>query len=198
MAGPCPSEPHEQSDLAALWRMVEICLPAHEDCGAVTFLPRGAETLESDWRDWVVSVYSPVLAPALPSMQHSAAEASFTVLLGEDAALGAALDAPAAQRSLAAGRRALLDFRPPQGAKVLDRLREVAATNAAAGHLATLFAARAHIFHLPAVQTAAALLLAECVLGASAAGVTLSARRTGELIAVAGRFAAPAARLVAV
>jgi len=198
MNGPDPRMPHEQSDLAALWRMVEICLPAHEDCGAVTFLPRGVETLETDWRDWAVSVYEPVLAPALPAMQSLACEGSFTALLGEDAALGVALSACAAQRSLAAGRRALLDFRPPQGAKLLDSLREVATTNAAAGHLATVFAARAHVFHLPSVQATAALLLAECVLGAAAVGVTLPAKRTAELLAAAGSITSPVPKLVAV
>ena len=198
MNGPDPRVPHEQSDLAALWCMVEVCLPAHEDCGAVTFLPRGGETLEADWREWAVSVYAPVVAPALPAIQHLAAKASFTALLGEDAALGAALSSPAAERSLAAGRRALLDFRPPQGAKLLDNLREAAVANAAAGHLATVFAVRAHVFHLPSVQAMAALLLAECVLGAAAVGVTLSAKRTAELLAAAGSIVAPEPKLVAV
>ncbi len=190
--------PHEQSDLAALWRMVEVCLPAHEECGAITFLPRGGETIEADWQEWAASVYAPVIAPALPAIQHLAASASFISLLGEDAALGAALSAPAAERSLAAGRRALLDFRPPQGAKFLDNLREAAADNAAAGHLATIFAVRAHVFHLPSVQATAALLLAECILGAAAVGLTLSAKRTAELLAAAGSIATPEPKLVAV
>ena len=198
MNGPDPRMPHEQSDLAELWRMVEVCLPAHEDCGAITFLPRGSETLEADWQDWAVAVYAPVLSPALPGMQLLAADGSFTALLGEDAALGAALSAPAAERSLAAGRRALLDFRPPQGARLLDNLREAAASNATAGHLATVFAVRAHVFHLPSVQATAALLLAECVLGAAAVGLTLPAKRTAELLGAAGNIAAPAAKLVAV
>jgi len=190
--------PHEQSDLAALWRMVEVCLPAHEECGAITFLPRGGETIEADWQEWAASVYAPVIAPALPAIQNLAAGASFISLLGEDAALGAALSAPAAERSLAAGRRALLDFRPPQGAKLLDNLREAAADNAAAGHLATIFAVRAHVFHLPSVQATAALLLAECILGAAAVGLTLSAKRTAELLAAAGSIATPEPKLVAV
>ncbi|MFM8886276.1 MAG: hypothetical protein ACKOKC_07670 [Chthoniobacterales bacterium] len=198
MNGPDPRMPQEQSDLAALWRMVEVCLPAHEDCGAITFLPRGGETLEEDWQEWALTTYAPVLVPALPAMQLLAADASFTALLGEDAALGTALSVPAAQRSLAAGRRALLDFRPPQGAKLLDNLREAAATNASAGHLATVFAVRAHVFHLPSVQATAALLLAECVLGAAAVGLTLPAKRTAELLGAAGSIAIPAAKLVAV
>lgn len=198
MNGPDPRMPYEQSDLAALWRMVEICLPAHEDCGAITFLPRGGETLEEDWQEWALTTYAPVLAPALPTMQLLAANGSFTALLGEDAAVGAALSVPAAQRSLAAGRRSLLDFLPPQGAKLLDNLREAAATNASAGHLATVFAVRAHVFHLPSVQATAALLLAECVLGAAAVGLTLPAKRTAELLGAAGSIAIPAAKLVAV
>lgn len=198
MAGPDSIIPEEQANLAALWRMVELCLPAHDECGAVTFLPRGGETLEADWQSWLASVYAPVIAPSLPSLQDLAASAAFTALLGADASFGAALPEAAAQRSLAAGRRALLDFRPPQGAKLLDRLRETAASNNAAGHLATVFAARAHAFHLPAVQTAAALLLAECILGASAVGLTLSATRTAELLGVAGRCASPAPQLAAV
>lgn len=188
----------EPGDLATMWRMVELCLPAHEECGALTFLPRGEELFEADWIDWAAAVYAPILAPALLSLQHCAATTAFTALLGEDAALGAALSASAARRSLAAGRRALLDFRPPQGAKLLDRLRDAAATNLAAGHLATVFAVRAHAFHLPAVQFSAALLLSECVLGASAIGLTLSARRTAEFVGSVIRFAPAAAQLVAV
>ena len=191
--------PQEPADLAALWRMVELCVPSHEECGAATFLPRGAETLEADWQDWVATVYSPVLLPSLPGLQQSASGGAFNALLGGDAALGAALPVSAAGRSLAAGRRALLDFCPPQGAKLLERLREAAATNASAGHLATVFAARAHAFHLPSVQCGAAFLLAECVLGASAVGITLSADRTAELLGTAGRCCAvPVSQPVAV
>jgi hypothetical protein len=198
MAGPELTIPEEQANLAALWRMVELCLPAHEECGAVTFLPRSEETLQADWQNWLELVYAPILMPALSSLQHLAATASFTALLGADAALGADLPGPASGRSLAAGRRALLDFRPPQGAKLLDHLRETAVSNHAAGHLATVFAVRAHAFHLPAVQSSAALLLAECVLGTAAIGLTLTARRTADLLGAAGNCAAPAPQLVAV
>lgn len=192
------SAPQEQTDLAALWRIVELCIPSHEECGAVTFLPQGAETLEADWQGWVASVYAPILLPALPPLLQSASESAFTALLGGDASLGAALPVPVAARSLAAGRRSLLDFRPPQGAKLLDRLREAAVVNDSAGHLATVFAVRAHAFHLPTVQCGAALLLAECVLGASAVGITLSARRTSELLGAVGHCPAAVQQLAAV
>lgn len=198
MKGPESLAPEASADLAALWRIVELCLPSHKESGAATFLPRGSETLAADWESWLAAVHAPIIRPALPDLHNFASAAALTSLLGADAALSVALPAPEAQRSLAAGRRALLDFRPPQGTKLLERLRDAAAHNLAAGHLATVFAVRAHAFHLPAVQTASALLLAECVLGASATGVTLSARQTAELLSVAGRAAAPPAQLIAV
>jgi len=172
----------EFADLTALWRMVELCLPSHEVCGAVTFLPGGEETLECDWQAWSTETFGPVLRPALLSLQRFAAGVSPSELLGQDAALGEALPESAALRSLAAGRRLLLDFTPPQGAKLLEKLREAAGGNEASGHLATVYAVRAHVFHLPAVQVAASFLLAECVLGAASFGLTLPARRTASLM----------------
>jgi hypothetical protein len=172
----------EFADLTALWRMVELCLPPHEECGAATFLPHGEETFDRDWQAWSAEIYGPVLRPALLAQQCAAAGASPAGMLREDEELGAALPEPAARRSLAAGRRVLLDFTPPQGAKLLERLREAAAVSDEAGHLVTVFAVRAHIFHLPAVQVAASFLLAECVLGATSAGLTLPARRTASLL----------------
>lgn len=190
--------PGDPADLAPLWRIVELCLPLHGECGAATFAPRGGETLEDDWDEWVDGIYAPILAPALLSLRDFASNARLTSLLGADAALGGTLPADAAQRSLKAGRRVLLDVRPPKGVKLLDQLRGAALNNSESGHLATVFAARAHAFHVPAVQSSAALLLAECVLGASGAGVVLSSGQTAELLAAAGRANPPAVQLIAV
>lgn len=190
--------PGDPGDPAPLRRIVELCLPLHEECGAATFAPRGGETLEEDWSAWVDGIYRPVLAPALPPMQDFALNARFTTLLGADATLGDALPVEAARRSLEVGRRVLLDVRPPRGVKVLDHLRSAALDNPEVGHLATVFTARAYIFHVPVVQSSMALLLAECVLGASAAGLALSFPRTAELLAAAGRSNPPAAQLIAV
>jgi len=172
----------EFADLTALWRMVELCLPSHELCAAATFLPRGAETFDQDWQAWSTETFGPVLRPALLALQRFASGVSPSELLSQDAALGAALPELAAWRSLAAGRRLLLDFTPPQGSRLLERLRLAAGGNESTGHLATIYAVRAHIFHLPAVQVAASFLLAECVLGAASAGLTLPARRTASLM----------------
>lgn len=188
------------AEIAAWWRLVELCLPSHEQCGAITFAPAGAESLEADWNDWVTNVFLPVLHPSLTALQSAAAMQDAARLLAEDAALGTALPAAAAVGSLTAGRHLLLAFSPPQGAKLLEKLSEAAATDASVGQLATAFAVRGQVFYLPFLQVAGALLLAECVLGADAAGVTLPAARTiGLLQGALDRMAAlPAVQLLAV
>lgn len=188
------------AEIAAWWRLVELCLPSHEECGALTFAPSGAETLESDWLSWTNGVFLPALHPALIALQNAAALQDSVRLLAEDAALGAALSPEAARRSLAAGRHLLLGFAPPQGAKLLERVRDAVSTCDDAGHLATAFAVRGNVFHLPFVQVAGALLLAECVLGAAAAGVTLPAGRTIGMMqsALDSMAAVPAVQLLAV
>lgn len=188
------------AEIAAWWRLVELCLPSHEQCGAITFAPAGAESLEADWNDWVTDVFLPVLHPSLTALQSAAAMQDAARLVAEDAALGTALPAAAAGGSLTAGRHLLLAFSPPQGAKLLEKLGEAAATDASVGQLATAFAVRGQVFYLPFLQVAGALLLAECVLGADAAGVTLPAARTiGLLQSALDRMAArPAVQLLAV
>lgn len=188
------------AEIAAWWRLVELCLPSQEQCGAITFTPAGAESLQADWNDWVATVFLPLLHPALTALQSAAATQDAARLLAEDAALGTALPAAAARGSLTAGRHLLLAFSPPQGAKLLEKLGEAAATDPSVGQLTTAFAARGQVFYLPFRQVAGALLLAECVLGADAAGVTLPATRTvGLLQSALDRMAArPVVQLLAV
>jgi hypothetical protein len=188
------------AEIAAWWRLVELCLPSHEEGGALTFRPSGAETFGADWERWFGEIYQPVLHPRLPVIQTAAVEQDLQRLLAEDAALGAALPTVSASGSLEAGRHLLSVYTPPQGAKLLERFREASAIDPAIGHLASVFAVRGHIFHLPTVQVAGALLLAECVLGAEAAGLTLSAPRTIDLLqqAMEHLAATPAVQLLAV
>lgn len=188
------------AEIAAWWRLVELCLPSHEECGAITFATAGGESLESDWDLWLTEIFLPVLHPALTSMQSAAADQDAARLLRVDDALGRALPAAAARRSLMAGRHLLLAFQPPQAARLLERLRDAAAADASVGHMPAVFAARGQTFHLPFLQVAGALLLAECVLGADVAGMTLPAPRTiGMLQTALDRMTAPpAAQLLAV
>lgn len=193
-------EADASAEVADWWRLVELCLPSHEECGAATFQPEGAETLAAEWDRWVRGVFVPVLMPAWDSARAALEARDWSALLGADAALGAALPRGASRGSLQAGRLALLGHVPPRGAKFLERLRELAAEHAAAGHLATVFAVRAHVFHQPSRQALGALLLAECVLGSASAGVTLPAGRTVDFLQSArGEWSrGPAPRLMAV
>ena len=188
------------AEIAAWWRFVELCLPSHDQCAALTFAPSGAETLEADWGRWTAETFLPILHPSLLALQSAAAAQDVDRLVSEDRILGAALPDEAARRSVVAGRHLLLSFQPPQGARMLERLRDTAGADETTGHLATIFAARGHVFHLPFVQVAGALLLAECVLGADAAGVTLPAERTIVLLqsALDSMAAVPAVQLLAV
>ena len=170
------------AEIAAWWRLAELCLPSHEQCGAITFHPSGVETFGADWEKWFDEIFQPLLRPALFSLQAAAATQDLTRLLAEDAALGTALPTGALDDSLASGRNLLFAYTPPQGAKLLERFREAAAGDPATGQLASVFAVRGQIFHLPMIQVAGALLLAECVLGADAVGLTLPAPRTIELL----------------
>lgn len=188
------------AEISAWWRVVELCLPSHDECGAITFVPGGSEVLEAEWEEWLTGVFFPVLYPALTALQSAAAAQDVARVLAGDAALGRLLPSGVACGSLVAGRHLLLSFQPPQAAKLLERLRAAAAAENTHGHLTTVFAVRGRTFHLPFLQVAGALLLAECVLGADAAGVTLpAARTTGLLQNALDRMAAwPAAQLLAV
>ena len=188
------------AEITAWWRLVALCLPSHEECGAITFAPAGCETLEADWDRWVAGVFLPVLHPSLAALQSAAAWQDTVAVLAEDAALGADLPADLSGGSLAAGRHLLTAFQHPQGARLLERLSEAARVNPSVGNFATVFAARGQAFHLPFLQVAGAFILAECVLGADAAGVTLSAAQTTGLMQSAlDRVAVlPAVQLLAV
>ena len=187
------------AEVAAWWKLVELCLPSHEACGAATFQPAGVETLEADWDEWVRCVFRPVLRPALLSLQAAASTQDIRALLDGERRLGAALSAPAARGSLAAGRKVLSDCRAPLGARMLERLA-VDAHDGAVGHLATVFSVRSHVFHLPSVQVGGAMLLAECVLGAGSVGVTLAASPTVDMLqrAADSMPVAPALQVLAV
>ena len=174
--------PDAAEELAAWWRLVELCLPSHRQRTAVTFQPGGPETLEAEWGVWLADVFHPLLGPSLRSMQEASSAQSLTALALADAALGVALPPAVSRASLASGRTALLDFAPPQGAKLLERWQGAVRENEVAGHLVSVFAVRGNVFHLPSVQVTGALLLAEFLAGASAAGVAPSAELTAAML----------------
>lgn len=188
------------TQLAAWWSVVELCLPSHRNCRASTFRPAGAETLRADWDVWLETVFRPSIEPALDSLAIAASAGNAAAVLAADAALGRSLPAAERAASLRAGREVLLEYAPPQGARLLERLRAAAGNDSGSGHLATVFAARGQAFHLPAVQLRAALLLAECITGSAGVGITLRTDAAAEMLqaALLGGASRPARQPVAV
>ncbi len=196
------ASPHAQiaEELAAHWRVVELCLPSHRQGGPATFQPAGAETVEADWDSWLTQIFHPILGPSLRAMQEASAAQSLSALALADASLGAALPGAISQASLAAGRTALLDFAPPQGARLLERWQGAVWDKADAGHLVSVFAVRGNVFHLPSVQVTGALLLAEFLAGAGAVGAAPSADLTAAMLrqAMGDPLAGPGLQVLAV
>lgn len=180
------------AEIAAWWGVVDLCFPGHSGCGPATFNPSGGETFEADWSEWVEICYKPVLRPAVFALHEAALASSWPELRATERAMALGLSQAAAGGSLAAGRRVLLDFAPPRGAKLLDRWR--AENDASTGHMAAVFAVRGQLFHLPCVQIAAALALTECVLGASSVGQVPGAEAVAALLgeAISGTADSPA------
>ena len=156
--------------------------------------------LEADWDAWVDAVYVPVIWPALGKLLSAACAQDVRAVLQADALLGSSLPADAASSSLATGRRTLDECVPPRGARLLEVVRASAARTESIGHIATVFAVRGHVFHLPGVQMSGALLLAECVAGADSIGVALPAFQAADLVhrALAAMRRGAAPRLAAV
>lgn len=184
-------------ELSSWWRLVELCCPRHAQCGAATFRPRDAGTLEADWDGWLDGVFLPAVRPRLAGLHAAASRQDIRQLCAEEKLLSAALSADASAASLQAGRCNLLGLRAPQGAKLLERW---GASAPESGHFAAVFVVRGQLFHLPLVQIAAALVLAELLLGSAAAGVTPeNGRIAGFMHGAIGRMAAePAPVLLAV
>lgn len=176
-----PSGP--SAEIAAWWAVLELCFPSHRTCGAATFAPAGPETFGSDWNAWVELCYRPVLLPAVFAAHAAAADGSSAALRAAENALALALAEAPRAASLAAGRRVLFGCAPPQGSRFLERW--CAESDRTTGHMAAVFAVRGQIFHLPCVQIAAALALAECLLGAASVGHVLEESEVASLMAEA-------------
>lgn len=162
--------------------MVELCLPGHTQCGAATFCPTGWKTLEKEWDEWVEEIYLPTLACDLSFCYTLCALNEIGDYLNSDVMCGCMLEGAVGERSIAVGRRTLIDYLPPRGAKMLGQYRRMALNDTQRGHMVLVLLMRGFIFHLPVLEISIALLLAESVLGARSIGVTLPAEQLMDMI----------------
>ncbi len=140
---------------------LQLCLPGGWDCGPLTFLPGSGENGAVAWEAWVKDTWRALLQPAFCGAWSAAARGEFAGVVAVDRALTDRLHPAEARRSLLAGRRILLGYHPPRGAKVLTRMTTEASGSPGFGHLACVFAVRAALFQQPLFLAWHALLLAE-------------------------------------
>lgn len=164
-------------ELHSLWNCVTLCMPEIDRAGLATFRAAGPQTLDADWLRWIEACWAPVLQPALCRQWQAAQRSDLKALGEEDERLGALLPPGERDRSLRGGRRLLVGYHPPAGARLLTRFIEQARAHPLRGHLVTAAALRAQIFQQPLLRVINAYLLAEARLGAEFSGHTPPADR---------------------
>jgi hypothetical protein len=150
---------HDHPVRAEIFRAARLCAPCMDRLGALTY---GGSPLDESARvRWSAGVLVKHMMPAISGAYRAAASQGFRELLDVDATLDACLAGPTARRSSAAGRMVAMDFRPPAAERALARYFAALETGASAGHLATVLAARAAVFHIPPQMTVSALVFLE-------------------------------------
>ncbi len=150
---------HDHPVRAEIFRAARMCAPCMDRLGTLTF---GASPLNASSRDlWCDAVLAKHLLPAIRTAHPAAAGGKFREILEVDAFLDSRLAGPASRHSTSAGRMIAADFRPPGAEKTLARYFHALETGQSSGHLATVLAARAAVFHIPPRMTLSALVFLE-------------------------------------
>jgi hypothetical protein len=131
---------------AEIFRLVRLCAPNLASLGTITF--EGEASNERQRRHWVESVFVPVLAPAIQTAWW-AGKSGFREMAAADAAIDTKLVGPLAKTSRAAGRQIAACLHAPIGEVGLERFLSAILRGETPGHMATVFAARASVFHFP-------------------------------------------------
>lgn len=143
---------------AEIFRLVRLCAPDLASLGVITF--EGQAENKSQRRQWRDAVFLPVLVPAVGEA-WAAAKRGFREMAAADAALNAKLAGPLARNSRAAGRLIAASLHAPAGEHGLDKFLRAIGSGGSPGNMATVFAARASIFHFPKDIILAGLVFAE-------------------------------------
>jgi hypothetical protein len=143
---------------AEIFRLVRLCAPDLATLGTITF--DGDAENEQQRRQWRDSVFVPVLVPAMAGA-WLAGKQGYREMVAADAALDAKLAGPLAKKSRAAGRLIAASMHAPTGEHGLEKFLRAITCGDSPGHMATVFAARASIFHFPKDIVAAGLVFSE-------------------------------------
>lgn len=143
---------------AEIFRLVRLCAPDLATLGVITF--DGQAENERQRKQWRDSIFLPVLVPAVGAA-WAAAKQGFREMAAADAALDAKLAGPLAKSSRAAGRLIAASLHAPAGEQGFDKFLRAVDSGGSPGHMATVFSARASIFHFPKDIILAGLVFAE-------------------------------------
>ncbi|MEZ5304842.1 MAG: hypothetical protein R3F11_29965 [Verrucomicrobiales bacterium] len=142
-------------------RAVRISALGSVPDGPITFRPDPRADYAAAWQRWAEGPLRAALAPHLAKSLALAARGHHRELAAADLRLGDRLSFAAAEGSRAAGARLIAEGEGALYLYEVSRLKEAAAAGAAAGHFATVFAARAAAFHIAQIPACIAYLHAE-------------------------------------
>lgn len=103
---------------------------------------------DAAWRTWLGGTFAPLIVPALLAAAAHAHAGRARELIGLDGAFSGSLDAEAAGRSSAAGRKMLSRLAGARGVRWLERFQAAALENSTPGHFAVVYGCQAAFFHL--------------------------------------------------
>lgn len=143
---------------AEIFRLVRLCAPDLATLGVITF--EGQAENSRQRRHWRDAIFLPVLVPAVGAA-WTAAKQGFREMAAADADLDTRLAGPLAKGSRAAGRLIASSLQAPAGEHGLEKFLHAILSRTSPGHMATVFAARASVFHFPKDIVLAGLVFAE-------------------------------------
>lgn len=144
---------------AEIFHAARLCVPCLDRLGVLTY---EASPLNGPLRDqWRESVLVKHLLPAVSKAHVAIGNHGFRELLETDATLDGSLSGPLAVRSSSAGRMLAMDHRPPAAERTLTKYFAAVESGQSSGHLATVLAARAAVFHISPQMALSALVFLE-------------------------------------
>jgi len=154
-----PNGTLDQHGQENIFRAARLCAPSLDRLGRMTFScsadkPEGLST-------WCDITFLPVIVPAIQAAHAAASQQGARELRAVDRLLDASLSADSAFRSRDAGHIAVSDFHAPKSERTLSRYLEAVGKGESPGHFATILAARAAVFHIPAGTALAAYAFIE-------------------------------------
>ena len=142
-----------------IFRAARMCAPCIDRLGVLTYA--SSPTNVALRTQWCTAVLLKHLAPAILAAHSAALSNGFRELLAVDALLDSGLAGPVAKASSAAGHLVARDYHAPAAERTLTRYFAALEGGKSRGHIATVLAAKAAIFHISPHMAISALVFLE-------------------------------------